>query len=162
MEYSTADYLTGIGQKSFVAELMPRHPVYVNLLPESARTVIGEVHDDTRPARTLLEHEGFRYEGYVDIFDAGPTLECFRDNIHAVRQSVVVPAEIGTTSAPSQSPNDDVTWLVTNRRFEDFRAILAAAPARIERFPLAPVAAAELRVQDGDALRAVALSPKDR
>src|SRR5262250_1187590 len=64
MEYSTADYLTGIGQKSFVAELMPRHPVYVNLLPESARAVIGEVHDDTRPARTLLEQEGFRYEGY--------------------------------------------------------------------------------------------------
>ena len=33
MEYSTADYLTGLGQKSFIAELMPRHPVYVNLLP---------------------------------------------------------------------------------------------------------------------------------
>ena len=33
MEYSTADYLTGIGQKSFIAELMPKHPVYVTLLP---------------------------------------------------------------------------------------------------------------------------------
>ncbi len=32
MEYSTADYLTGIGQKAFVAELMPRYPVYANLL----------------------------------------------------------------------------------------------------------------------------------
>jgi arginine N-succinyltransferase len=59
-----------------VAELMPRHPVYVNLLPER-RAAIGEVHDDTQPARVLLEQEGFRYEGYVDIFDAGPTLECF-------------------------------------------------------------------------------------
>src|SRR6266542_309191 len=38
MEYSTADYLTGIGQKSFIAELMPRHPVYVNLLPEASRS----------------------------------------------------------------------------------------------------------------------------
>ena len=72
MEYSTADYLTGIGQKSFVAELMPRYPVYANLLPDSARAVIGEVHDDTRAARAMLEQEGFRYEGYVDIFDAGP------------------------------------------------------------------------------------------
>ena len=35
MEYSTADYLTGIGQKSFIAELMPKHPVYVNLLPDA-------------------------------------------------------------------------------------------------------------------------------
>ena len=91
MEYTTADYLTGIGQKSFVAELMPRHPVYVNLLPRSARAVIGEVHADTQPARAMLEQEGFRYEGYVDIFDAGPTLECFRDNVHAVRASRLLP-----------------------------------------------------------------------
>src|SRR5207244_11352634 len=62
MEYSTADYLTGIGQKSFIAELMPRYPVYANLLPDSARAVIGEVHDDTRAARTLLDQDGFRYE----------------------------------------------------------------------------------------------------
>ncbi len=77
MEYSTADYLTGIGQKSFIAELMPRHPVYANLLPESARAAIGAVHADTQPARALLEQEGFRYEGYVDIFDAGPTSNAF-------------------------------------------------------------------------------------
>jgi arginine N-succinyltransferase len=134
--------------------------VYVNLLPESARAVIGEVHDDTRPARTLLEQEGFRYEGYVDIFDAGPTLECFRDNIHAVRQSVVLPVAIAT--AKSQSLDDTVVWLVANRRFDDFRATLVQAPARVEHFPLAPEAARELGVADGDTVRAVALSPKDR
>ena len=55
---------------------MPRHPVYVNLLPPSARDAIGAVHADTAPARAMLEQEGFRYEGYVDIFDAGPTVEC--------------------------------------------------------------------------------------
>src|SRR6202162_1112958 len=32
MEYLRADYLTGIGQKAFIAELMPRHPVYTALL----------------------------------------------------------------------------------------------------------------------------------
>ncbi len=162
MEYSTADYLTGIGQKSFVAELMPRHPVYVNLLPASARGVIGEVHDDTRPARALLEQEGFRYEGYVDIFDAGPTLECFRDNIHAVRQSEVLPAHLGEEDPVPDSLTDDILWLVANRRFDDFRAILAHAPSRVDRFPLIPYAAARLGVGDGDTVRAVPLSPKDR
>lgn len=162
MEYSTADYLTGIGQKSFVAELMPRHPVYVNLLPASARGVIGEVHDDTRPARALLEQEGFRYEGYVDIFDAGPTLECFRDNIHAVRQSEVLPAHLGEEDPLPDSLTDDILWLVANRRFDDFRAILAHAPSRVDRFPLLPYAAAQLGVGDGDTVRAVPLSPKDR
>ena len=104
MEYTTADYLTGIGQKSFVAELMPRHPVYVNLLPESARAAIGEVHDDTRAARTMLEQEGFRYEGYVDIFDAGPTVECFRDNVHAVRQSQVLDIALGERDPGARQP----------------------------------------------------------
>jgi len=88
MEYSRADYLTGIGQKAFIAELMPRHPVYTAMLPDAARAAIGEVHADTLPARAMLESEGFRYEGYVDIFDAGPTLECFRDDIRAVKSAI--------------------------------------------------------------------------
>ena len=157
MEYSTADYLTGIGQKSFVAELMPRHPVYVNLLPESARAVIGEVHDDTRPARALLEQEGFRYEGYVDIFDAGPTLECFRDNIHAMRQSVV---RSGCDRVGEHDP-------VRSRRRS---ARLARREPPLRRFPRDPRARAGARravsaarrtpqqrlgVDEGDAVRAV-------
>ena len=112
MEYSTADYLTGIGQKSFIAELMPQHPVYVNLLPPTARDAIGAVHVDTQPARAMLEQEGFRYEGYVDIFDAGPTLECFRDNIHAVRQSQVLPVQLGDEDPVPDNLADDILWLV--------------------------------------------------
>src|SRR5437667_460959 len=112
MEYSTADYLTGIGQKAFIAELMPKHPVYVNLLPAGARDAIGAVHIDTAPARVMLEQEGFRYEGYVDIFDAGPTLECFRDNIDAVRRSQVLPVTLGEEDPVPDSLTDDVLWLV--------------------------------------------------
>ncbi len=140
MEYSTADYLTGIGQKSFIAELMPKHPVYVNLLPEAARDAIGAVHADTLPARVMLEQEGFRYEGYVDIFDAGPTLECFRDNIHAVRQSQVLPVTLGEEDPVPDSLTDDILWLVCNRSFRRFsrhrrrgaraRGSLAAAGVR--------------------------------
>ena len=162
MEYSTADYLTGIGQKAFVAELMPRYPVYANLLPESARAVIGEVHDDTRAARSMLEQEGFRYEGYVDIFDAGPTLECFRDDIRAVRRSVVLPVHLGEEDPVPDSLTDDIRWLVSNRRFADFRVIIAHAPSRIDRFPLLPYAATALGIADGDTVRAVPLSQKDR
>ena len=162
MEYSTADYLTGIGQKSFIAELMPKHPVYVNLLPEAARDAIGAVHQDTIPARVMLEQEGFRYEGYVDIFDAGPTVECFRDNIHAVRQSQVMPVTLGEEDPVPDSLTDDILWLVCNRSFADFRAIVVAAPARADRFPLLPYAADALRVGEGDTVRAVPVAPSDR
>src|SRR5436190_18724437 len=117
MEYSTADYLTGIGQKSFIAELMPKHPGYVNLLPTAAREAIGAVHVDAAPARAMLEQEGFRYEGYVDIFDAGPTLECFRDTIDAVRRSQTLPVTLGEGDPVPDSLTNDVLWLVVNRRF---------------------------------------------
>jgi arginine N-succinyltransferase len=162
MDYSRADYLTGIGRKAFVAELMPRHPVYTTLLPEEARAVIGEVHAQTEPARAMLESEGFRYEGYVDIFDAGPTLECFRDNIYAVRQSQTLPVAIGEDNPVPDSLTDDVLWLVANRNFEHFRAIVAPAPARIARFPMLPHTATALGVGAGDTVRAVPLSPRDR
>jgi arginine N-succinyltransferase len=162
MEYSTADYLTGIGQKSFIAELMPRHPVYVNLLPPAARDAIGAVHADTAPARAMLEQEGVPYEGYVDIFDAGPTLECARENIDAVRRSSVMTCTLGEEDPVPDSLTDDVLWLVCNRKFADFRALVTAAPARIDRFPLLPYTAAALGVAEGDSVRAVPLAPADR
>ncbi len=162
MEYSTADYLTGIGQKSFIAELMPKHPVYVNLLPADARDAIGVVHTDTVPARTMLEQEGFRYEGYVDIFDAGPTVECFREDIHAVRQSQVLPVTLEEEDPVPDSLTDEVLWLVANRSLQDFRVLVVAAPVRADRFPLKPYAAATLGVTDGDTVRAVPLAPADR
>lgn len=162
MDYSRADYLTGIGQKAFIAELMPRHPVYTTLLPEAARAVIGEVHADTLPARAMLEAEGFRYEGYIDIFDAGPTLECFRDDIRAVRQSRVFPVAIGEEDPVPDSLTDDVLWLVSNRDLARFRAVLCPAPPRVAQFPLMPHAAAALGVTDVDTVRAVPLAPRNR
>ncbi|MCV5217436.1 arginine N-succinyltransferase, partial [Escherichia coli] len=76
-----------IGKKGFIADLMPRLPIYINLLSQEAQAVIGQVHDITRPALKLLEREGFTNRGYVDIFDGGPTVECDLRNIDSVRHS---------------------------------------------------------------------------
>ena len=162
MEYSTADYLTGIGQKSFIAELMPKHPVYVNLLPADARDAIGAVHADTEPAQRMLEQEGFRYDGSVDIFDAGPTVEAFRDNIDAVRRSRLLPVTLDEVDPVPDNPAGGVPWLVGNRSFGGFRASLATAPPRVDRLPLEPHQAAALGVGEGDLVRAVPLAPIDR
>src|SRR6187455_3589852 len=134
MEYSTADYLTGIGQKAFIAELMPKHPVYVNLLSRSARDAIGAVHADTEPARRMLESEGFRYEGYVDIFDAGPTVEAYRDNIRAVRESRILAFVTRTDQPAAEEP----WWLVSNRRLREFRCVAIQAGKRARPLPLSP------------------------
>jgi arginine N-succinyltransferase len=87
LDFPTADYLTGIGQKVFIAELMPKYPIYVSLLSEAAQKVIGVVHEKTKPALRLLENEGFKCTGYVDIFDAGPTVEADLHHIEMVKRS---------------------------------------------------------------------------
>lgn len=87
IQFTKADYLTGIGNKDFIAELMPKYPVYVNLLSKEAQQVINKVHSNTVPALRLLEAEGFSRRGYIDIFDAGPTVEAELKQIRAIRDS---------------------------------------------------------------------------
>ena len=60
------------------------------------------------------------------------------------------------------SLTDDILWLVANRDLKHFRVLVTTAPARADRFPLKPYAAATLRVGEGDTVRAVPLSPADR
>ncbi|NMP17150.1 arginine N-succinyltransferase [Thalassotalea sp. Y01] len=116
MDFPTADYLTGIGKKSFIAELMPKYPIYVNLLSKEAQQVIGKVHEDTVPALRLLNSEGFVSRGYVDIFDAGPTVECELENIKTVRNSAQYQVAIGDVI-------DGERRIIINQDVRDFRAV---------------------------------------
>jgi arginine N-succinyltransferase len=121
MDFDHVDGLTAIGKKSFIAELMPRQPLYVAYLPEDAQAVIGQVHRSTLPARKLLEQEGMHYEGYVDIFDAGPVLQGRVSELRAVRDSVATVADEGAPEGEC-----DIT-LVSNTTLDDFRMILTQA-----------------------------------
>jgi len=88
--YYAADLHNALHGNQFIADLMPRYPIYASMLPENARAAIGRPHPGSEPARAMLEAEGFRYQGYVDIFDAGPTLSVQTDYIRTLRESRVV------------------------------------------------------------------------
>lgn len=83
-EYLVADFYNATKGNQFIADLMPRFPIYTALLPEAAQAVIGKPHRDAVPAMAMLEADGFAFDGYVDIFDAGPTLHAKTDAIRAV------------------------------------------------------------------------------
>ncbi len=87
MDFRQADRLSAAGRFQFIADLMPKFPVYLRLLPEEARAVVGVPHRAAAPALALLRREGFRDEGCVDVFDAGPTVGCPTDAIRTVRES---------------------------------------------------------------------------
>ena len=120
IEFPQADHLVGLGDKVFISELMPKYPIYVNLLSKKAQAVIGHVHDKTKPALKLLEKEGFEHRGYVDLFDAGPTVEAKLGNIRSVRESQVCPITIGELEHISQHSSD--TLAVCNQGVSGFRA----------------------------------------
>ena len=88
LDFPTVTQLVGAGDKGFVAELMPKYPLYTHLLSATAQEVIGQVHPETRPALRMLEGEGFRHRGYVDPFDAGPTVEAELSAIRSLAESI--------------------------------------------------------------------------
>ena len=87
MSFQEADYFNAINGNQFIADLMPKHPVYISMLSEDARSVIGVPHPSGRAAMRMLENEGFRYEGYVDIFDGGPSMVARTDDVESVKNS---------------------------------------------------------------------------
>ncbi len=87
MNFQEADYFNAINGNQFIADLMPKHPVYVAMLGDEARSVIGVPHPTGRAAMRMLENEGFRFEGYVDIFDGGPTMTAHTDEVIGVKEA---------------------------------------------------------------------------
>lgn len=83
--FAEADMLTGLGEKDFIADLMPSYPIYLDLLSAEVRDVIGRPHLDAVGALHLLEGQGFVRAHEVDIFDAGPVLECATSEVKTVR-----------------------------------------------------------------------------
>ena len=152
MDFDHVDDLTALGKKSFIAELMPRQPLYVAYLPDDAQAVIGKVHKSTLPARKLLEQEGMHFEGYVDIFDAGPVLQGRVGELRAVRESVQAVAVEGM---PDEGA---VPVLVSNTVLGDFRMIVARSIPGAAHVALTAAEMTLLRVQAGAAVRTLSLT----
>jgi arginine N-succinyltransferase len=88
MTFRDADAFNAINGNQFIADLMPKHPIYQAMLTDAARAVIGVPHPTGRAAMRMLEDEGFTCEGYIDIFDGGPTMTVATDRVRTVRDAV--------------------------------------------------------------------------
>jgi arginine N-succinyltransferase len=87
MNFQDADQFNAARGNQFIADLMPKHPIYIAMLSESARAVIGVPHPTGRAAMRMLENEGFNWERYVDIFDGGPTMTARTDAIRTIAEA---------------------------------------------------------------------------
>lgn len=143
MNFQEADQFNAVHGNQFIADLMPKHPVYVAMLSESARSVIGLPHPSGRAAMRMLENEGFAYEKYVDIFDGGPTMTARIDQVKTVREARDFEL---TGVAPGGEPA-----LIASGRLRDFRVTLG----EVGDGTIDPASAAALGVSVGDVLTQV-------
>ena len=143
MTFQEADAFNGVHGTQFIADLMPKTPIYTAMLPESARSVMGVPHPSGRAALRMLEVEGFRHDGYIDIFDGGPTVSAPIDQLRTVRES---------RSLTYTGTHDEggPTMLVATGRLDDFASCYARVRADGEEATLDAEGAALLGIQPGE------------
>jgi len=119
MEFEEADVHNAANGNQFIADLMPRISIYVCLLPEAARNCIGKPHENAVPAFNMLLREGFEYNDYVDIFDAGPLVDTKVSNLKTIKDSRV----LNISSVGDASAGHDA--IIVHGAVADFRAVHA-------------------------------------
>jgi len=119
ISFPEADKFNAVHGNQFIADLMPRHPVYTNLLSDEARAAIGQPHATGRAALAMLLAEGFGFDNYVDIFDGGPTVNARIDDLKSIRgaREAEVAALADAIDAPAQ--------LVATGTLQGFQAFLS-------------------------------------
>ena len=147
MSFPEADFLSAISDNQFILDLMPKYPIYVDLLPPEAREVIGRCHAQGVGALKLLEWEGFRFERVVDIFDGGPLVKCERQNIRTIRESRVVALQTGEVG--DKAPDA----LVSSDRLPNYRVVSVPAEVDEETAIVAPAVFDALEIKPGEPVR---------
>jgi len=155
MELVAADRINSLGNYKFIEDLMPKCPIYVEMLPPSARSVIGKPYEESAPALRLLETEGFRLNNIVDVFDGGPCVEAKLSEIRAVKESVEADVVI------SGADQCQGRYMVANPRLDSFRVVQAPVAVKGKgKVGITAEVAKALNVKRGDKVRYVTLKPK--
>lgn len=142
MNFQQADEFNATHGNQFIADLMPKHPIYTAMLQESARSVIGLPHPSGRAAMRMLENENFAFENYIDIFDGGPTMTARTDNVRTIRDAK--PAKL-VEITPGGAPA-----ILAAGRLADFRSAFGRVSEAEGGVTLDPAGAAALGVAVGD------------
>ncbi|MFT5211351.1 MAG: arginine N-succinyltransferase [Flavobacterium sp.] len=150
MTFDEADRLSGTGSNQFITELMPKYPIYTNLLAKDARQALGKPNDAGVRAMELLLEEGFEYEGLVDIFDGGPMVRGRIRELESVRS-----AKKGEAEVDSNLMSDQKRFMIANQSLQDFRLVFQPASCTENKIKISDETMAALKVTSGDEIMAM-------
>jgi arginine N-succinyltransferase len=150
MSFPEADEFNAVHGTKFIADLMPRSPIYVALLTDAARAVMGQPHPTGKAALRMLEQEGFSFDRYIDIFDGGPTVTVQTDQIKTIR-------EARTERVGEIGDGGSLKMLVATGRLKSFRACFACVKKLPKKGIMIDREAADLlEIEVGDEIEMVA------
>ncbi|SFN78180.1 arginine N-succinyltransferase [Sphingomonas sp. OK281] len=149
MNFQDADQFNAINGHQFIADLMPKHPIYTAMLTETARAAIGLPHPSGRAAMRMLENEGFAFENYVDIFDGGPTMTARTDQVRSI-------ADARTSNVVAIGGNDGNDALVATGHLANFRAVFGKVRETEGGVMLAEDCGRALQIREADRVTHVA------
>ncbi len=147
MSFREADEFNAINGNQFIADLMPKHPIYTALLAETALAVMAQPHPSGRPAMRMLEAEGFRFDNYLDIFDGGPTMIAATDQIAAIRNTREV-----VVTAITSDPDSGESCLIATGLLADFRAAWGRVTTTADGAAIDAKVAQTLGLRPGDTI----------
>lgn len=106
MDFDVADALCAQEGTAFIADLMPKAPILISLLPPNAQAVMGIAHAHSQGAKKLLQKQGMQETAYMDMFDAGPLISAKTDTLEIVKAAKTYSLQIGQTN------HDAGHWLI--------------------------------------------------
>jgi len=153
VDFPRADSLSMI-DKQFIEDLMPKYPIYLDLLPQDAVEAIGRVHEQTKPALAMLISQGFQRTDQIDIFDGGPVIQCITDKIEAIRstRNMVVSEESGRPDGQAEVEGQRIPKTIVTTSRSRFIALQCDVIMRDDRVSLTEAAMNGLKVVRGDAV----------
>lgn len=147
MNFQDADAFNGVHGTRFIADLMPKTPIYTAMLSDEAKAIMAVPHPTGRAAMRMLEEEGFEGGDYIDIFDGGPTMSADTDDIRTIRDAK---EHVLTGIA-----GDGETRMVAAGHLKDFACCYGKVGMRAEGATLDEKAAGMLGLETGDSFHAI-------
>lgn len=153
VDFGIADRRSAMRGNGFIAELLPTHPICTDLLPPAAKAVVGRPHVASAPAMAMLIAEDFRFEGMVDVFDAGPQVAAETSAIRTIAACRVL-GLLGRLRTGDAAP---IPTLLARTPLHGFRVALGRARCDADGVRLDEATAAALDAGPGEPLLAFAV-----
>lgn len=142
LPYQEADLLSQT-HKEFISSLFPTQDIYLCLLDAKARSVVGRVGEQTKPAQHLLENIGFEYLDEVDPFDGGPHYGAETSEIAPIAQG-----QVCSVAEAKEAQFKEIGLVAVYR--DEFRCALGSFELRDGQIVVAPKLRQMLELEPGE------------